>query len=83
MKSNCFPLALAPAYSNLEIVEVVAGHGLKTRLGDMGIIPGAEIKLVSPATTGPVIIEVKSCRLALGRGVAQRIMVIEKPKLEG
>jgi len=78
LEEKSFPLALAPAYNSLEVVEVTAGHALKCRLCDMGVVPGAEIRLVSPETTGPVIIEVKGSRLALGRGVAQRVMVIDR-----
>ncbi|MDD2471725.1 MAG: FeoA family protein [Dehalococcoidales bacterium] len=78
MKNNSFPLALAPANITLEVTAVTAGCGLRNRLGDMGIVPGVELKLVSPETAGPVIVEVKGSRLALGRGVAQRIMVSEK-----
>lgn len=78
MNVKSFPLALAPAYRELEVVDVAAGCGLKTRLGDMGIVSGAILRLVSPETNGPVIVEVKGSRLALGRGAAQRVMVMEK-----
>jgi ferrous iron transport protein A len=78
LKSKGFPLSLAPAYRDLEIVDVNAGCGLKTRLGDMGIVPGSIVRLVSPETNGPVIVEVKGSRLALGRGAAQRVIVVER-----
>ncbi len=83
MKEKSFPLALAPSNNSLEVAEIVAGYGLKTRLCDMGIVPGAEIKLVNPETAGPIIVEVKGTRLALGRGVAQHVMVCEKRRGTG
>ena len=44
----------------------------------MGIVPGSIVRLVSPETNGPVIVEVKGSRLALGRGAAQRVIVVER-----
>lgn len=73
------PLALAPLNRPLTVIRITAGCGLSRRLADLGIVPGVELRLVNPDTLGPVIVDLKGARLALGRGVAQRVMVVEKP----
>ncbi len=49
-------------------------HGLARRLMEMGLVPGEKIEVVSNIR-GPVIIRVKGVVLALGRGIARRILV--------
>jgi Fe2+ transport system protein FeoA len=52
------------------------GWGFKKRLMDMGLTPGAEITVVKSAPFhGPLEVFVRGSRLALGRGMAQRIFV--------
>jgi len=80
LKQNGCPLALAPTNLPMTVVAVNGGSGLRQRLTDMGIIAGTQIVLVNSRTTGPVIVDVKGSRLALGRGVAHHILVDpEKP----
>lgn len=51
------------------------GHHLKKKLQDMGLTPGVEFSVVSKTARGPIIIEVRGARLALGRGIAEKIDV--------
>ncbi|MCD6362176.1 MAG: ferrous iron transport protein A [Armatimonadetes bacterium] len=58
------------------VVGVQGGHGMQRRMADMGLIPGAEIEVTSDAnSTGPVIVRVFEARIAIGRGMARRVMV--------
>ena len=56
------------------------GWGLEKRLMDMGLTPGTRVTVVkSVPFHGPLEILVRGSRLALGRGMAERIFVeIEK-----
>jgi DtxR family Mn-dependent transcriptional regulator len=46
------------------------------RIADMGLCPGAEVKVVNAAPfQGPVEVEVRGTRLALGRGLAEKVYV--------
>lgn len=46
------------------------------RLEDMGLTPGTNIKVTKSAPFhGPLELEVRGSRLALGRGMAERILV--------
>jgi ferrous iron transport protein A len=58
------------------MVKAVGGFGLVRRLAEMGLTPGVEIKLLRKGSFGgPVEIEVRGVALALGRGVASRVLV--------
>ncbi len=52
------------------------GWGFKKRLMDMGLTPGTKITVVKSAPLhGPLEVSVRGSRLALGRGMAERIYV--------
>jgi len=52
------------------------GWGFRKRLMDMGLTPGARITVVRSAPFhGPLEVSVRGSRLALGRGMAERIFV--------
>ncbi|GEM_PF-92693 len=59
-----------------ERVKVVAFHGggqIRKRLQDMGLVAGEEVEVLNRG--GPVIVSVKGSRIALGMGLAQKVMV--------
>lgn len=62
------------------IRRVTRGSGFEKRLMDMGLTPGTVVTVVKSAPFhGPFEVLVRGSRLALGRGMAERIMVeIEK-----
>lgn len=66
------------------VTSIKAGHGrgwgFEKRLMDMGLTPGTKVTVVESAPFhGPLEILVRGSRLALGRGMAERIFVeIEK-----
>lgn len=50
--------------------------GFRKRLEDMGLTPGTEITVVKSAPFhGPVELKVRGARMAIGRGMAERILV--------
>lgn len=51
------------------------GRGLRLRLHSLGLRPGARVRLINRGPGGPVLVEVDGYRLALGRGVARRVLV--------
>ena len=54
--------------------------GFQRRLEDMGLTPGTNVVVVKSAPFhGPIEISVRGSRLAIGRGMAERILVsVEK-----
>lgn len=58
------------------VVKALGGFGLVRRLAEMGLTPGTEVKLVKKGSfSGPVEVEVRGVALALGRGVASKVLV--------
>jgi ferrous iron transport protein A len=68
-------LPRAAAGEDVAITAVRAGWGLKRRLADMGLVPGARLKIVSSGHPGRVVLELHGSRLALGHGMACKIVV--------
>lgn len=58
------------------VMRIDGGHGMTMRLSSLGIIPGKKIiKISSQLMRGPVMIEIDRTRVALGFGMAKRILV--------
>ncbi len=52
------------------------GWGFRKRLEDMGLTPGTRVTVVKSAPfRGPLEVYVRGSRLALGKGMAERIFV--------
>jgi ferrous iron transport protein A len=60
------------------VLEIKGGQGLKDRLLSLGIRPGKQIrKISSHFWKGPVTIMIGQARIAIGHGMAEKIMVEE------
>ena len=58
------------------VVQIQGGHGLVNRLSALGIRPGKRItKVSSMFMRGPVTIQVDRAQVAIGFGMARRIIV--------
>jgi len=68
-------LSKVAAGEKVVVLALGAGWGLQRRLADLGLTPGVEIKIISSGRPGQVVIDVRGSRLALGRGVASKIIV--------
>lgn len=67
-------LATAPAGCLLRLTQVDAGRRLKRRLAELGLTPGTEMTVIQNAG-GPILVAVRQSRLALGRGMAEKMTV--------
>lgn len=58
------------------VVQIAGGHGLINRLSALGIRPGKRItKVSSMFMRGPVTIQVDRAQVAIGFGMANRVIV--------
>jgi Fe2+ transport system protein FeoA len=58
------------------MVLAFGGHRMVRRLAEMGLTPGTEVTVVRSAPMhGPIEISVRGVSLALGRGIANRVLV--------
>jgi ferrous iron transport protein A len=78
MTSHHLPLNMVPPGEEVKIVSVRAGRGLSQRLADMGLTPGTLLTVINSYGAGPVLINLRGTRLALGFGIAQKITVARK-----
>lgn len=76
MTGQGMPLAMARPGELVTVIGVRAGWGLQRRLADMGLTPGVQIRVINSQMPGPVLIDLRGSRVALGRGVAQKVMVM-------
>ena len=71
------PLSMANKDKLLKITNIVGGRNVKQRLSALGLYPGSVIKMVTNDFGGPLIVEVNNSKIAIGRGMAQKILVNE------
>jgi ferrous iron transport protein A len=68
------PLTLAETGEEQIIRKVGGSQELKQHLGDMGVVPGGSITVVS-TIGGNVIVRIKESRIASSKEMAQKIMI--------
>ncbi len=69
------PLSMVSPGEVVKVVAVRAGWGLQRRLADMGLTIGVQVRVINSQRPGPVVLDIRGSRLALGYGVAHKIMV--------
>jgi len=72
---DLMPLAMVGPGWTVQIVCVRGGRRLQRRLADMGLTPGVAVSVLNSQTPGPVILNLRGSRLALGHGMTMRILV--------
>jgi len=83
-RSDLMPLSSAKTGEEVYIREVVGGGNAKARLISMGFSPGDRLEIINNDGEGKLIIGRGSSRLALGRGMAENIIVsLGRRKTEG
>ena len=69
------PLSQVEEGQTVSVVCIDGGRGLRSRLTTMGILPNIIVRMERNGWGGPVVISIKNSRVALGRGVADKIRV--------
>jgi len=75
IKENGNLLCNAPVGIKLKITGLETGRASSARLTSMGIIPGETVEIIRKNNGGPILIEVKGTRVALGRGISTMIKI--------
>ena len=68
-------LANLSAGQQAMIESLHGGRGIVSRLAVLGFIPGQKISMIQNYGRGPLIVNVRGTRVALGRGEASKIVV--------
>lgn len=74
------PLAMARSGETVEIKEIAGGKNSRAKLASIGLKPGDIIEIISNNNQGRLIIGHDCTRLAIGRGVARKILVSLAPQ---
>ena len=69
------PLSEVTEGQTVNIIRIDGGRDLRSRLTTMGLLPKTRIKVVRNGKSGPFVVSVKNSKMALGRGVADKIVV--------
>ncbi|HID60792.1 MAG TPA: ferrous iron transport protein A [Hadesarchaea archaeon] len=56
------------------VIQIVGGQGMKQKLALRGIKEGSWLRMIS-SSRGPVVVESNGGQIAMGRGMAQKIIV--------
>ena len=83
--NGLLPLSMVGAGQKVRLVEITAGTKLRRRLTELGLTPGVELQIMQDQG-GPLLLCVYNSRLAVGRGMAHKIMVepiVEQPQTNG
>jgi len=68
------PLSILPAGSRARVVDVKGGYGFRRKLFEMGVTPNAIVEVLANSR-GPILIRVRGAVIAIGRGMAHKILV--------
>jgi ferrous iron transport protein A len=69
------PLSQVEQGQTVSIVRIDGGRGLRVRLTTMGLLPNTQVTVVHNGKSGPFVISVKNSKMALGRGIVEKIIV--------
>nr|MDO8119523.1 FeoA family protein [Candidatus Sigynarchaeota archaeon] len=77
--NTIIPLDILEDKQEATIVRIDAGQTALTRLCHLGLTPGVIVKKITGAPfQGPIEIRVRDTLLAIGRGLARKVLVIRK-----
>jgi ferrous iron transport protein A len=75
-KGKLLPLAQMQSGQSGILAEILGGHGLVDHLNALGLRPGKKVtKISSMLMRGPVTIRMDRIEIAVGFGIARKIMV--------
>nr|WP_321502336.1 FeoA family protein [uncultured Dethiosulfovibrio sp.] len=72
--NNLKSMSKCPSGTRGQVLLIEGGCSMKHRLADMGVFPGAFIEILQNEG-GPVVLKIGEGRLALGRQMADRVLI--------
>ena len=77
MSKRAFPLAEAASGTKANVVALRGGNEFQARVTSMGLFVGCRIEVLIGGSEGRMIVAVGDTRIALGHGMAEKVMVKE------
>lgn len=75
MTQAAFSLSQTASGQTVRLVRIEAGKKLKHRLTELGLTPGVSLTVIQD-NGGPLLVSVRDSRVALGRGMADKMLVV-------
>jgi len=75
LSGTTVPLAVVEEGKTAVIIGFRGGAGAVQKLISLGFLPGTPVRVVRNQRTGPLVVEIKGTRVALGRGLAMKVEV--------
>ena len=72
---EALPLSMAGEGERVRILDMAGGRFSEKRLIDLGLVVGRELVVVHRQTRGALVVALGDTRLALGFGLAQKVLV--------
>ncbi len=69
------PLAMLSPGCSAEVKELVGGERALLRLKELGLVRGTAVGVLQNLPGGPLILSLGGTRLAVGRGLAMKVLV--------
>lgn len=74
-KKRAIPLSMVTNGQTVRLIRIDAGKKLTHRLNELGLTPGVKLMLVHDSG-GPLLLSVRDSRVAIGRGMADKLHVV-------
>ncbi len=74
MVGKLIPLSSLRDGEKAKITSVNGGRTVNLRMNELGFTTGANVKVIRNVGGGPIMVELKAGKIALGRGIAKKIM---------
>lgn len=68
-------LASCKGGRDVRLSGIRAGRELRARLAAMGLVPGIRLRVMRQEGAGPLVVALRGMRLAIGRGMAEKMDV--------
>ena len=73
-QDRVLPLTNVRSGQPVVLVQISGGHRVAHRLAELGLTPGVQLEVLQNKG-GPILLAVRGTRLAIGRGMANKVMV--------
>lgn len=69
------PLTTLAPHEGGTVCSLAGGRGFISRMAALGFTPGVPVRMVQNYGHGALIVQVRDCRIALGRGEAGKVLI--------
>ncbi|MBN1492983.1 MAG: ferrous iron transport protein A [Candidatus Omnitrophica bacterium] len=80
MSPSAILLTTISSGTKVKIARLIGGRTFKSKITAMGLHVGLVITVIRNESEGPIVVEAKGVRIALGRGMSEKLSVYRLEK---